>query len=100
MSRSSGPGSPRFFKCGKCRGHAHDVALTGRWKLRAPASHAARGLRNSRFAVEYTCAWCKHTGWSTHVDLGRRAVKEKVIPANELDDVLDHKIVPRLQGGK
>ncbi len=80
MGQSSGPGSPVFFMCFKCRirrgadrvhegkppkfGGLADVQLTGRERK----NRHATGLRSSMTSREYVCV-CGHVGWSNHSDL-------------------------------
>ncbi len=76
MSRSSGPGSPSWFKCAasrsvtldlhKARGHKHVVTRTGRTKPRSKG--AAAGVRHGHVMWEYRCS-CGHHGWSAHNDI-------------------------------
>lgn len=82
MSRSFGTGSPVWFRCTKCRstlnpdrraGDITRVRLTGRERPRRRSKHHPIGSRSTHVAREYECLDCGHVGWSTHVDLARKA---------------------------
>ncbi len=92
MSLSAGPGSPIYFMCQGCRrsrawqardswGVPHDigtalrVTLTGRTKPRAHLASRALGTRHTNTSYEYRCDVCSYLGWSTHIDLDRKATK-------------------------
>lgn len=75
MGRSAGAGSPLSFKCRGCGDASYrTIRLTGRTRVRATKHGSARGARHGGVAREYVCG-CGHTGWSTHVDLLRWAVR-------------------------
>jgi hypothetical protein len=52
----------------------HVVTLTGR-EREAPSPNRGHP-RKSRMSREYRCA-CGHVGWSCHIDLERRAARER-----------------------
>jgi hypothetical protein len=79
MSRSSGPGSPSWFKCTACRSTVnrdprrgkYPVTRTGRTKPRSRG--AALGVRHGHTMHEYRCG-CGFVGWSAHNDVARLPV--------------------------
>lgn len=78
---NAGTGQPIHFRCSQCRaegarwplGSEHRVELTG--KVR-DAKAGTAGVRNSRRALEYRCLDCDHVGWSRHIDLEHKAIRE------------------------
>ncbi len=88
---NAGTGQPLSFRCSNCRnvhgtaeyhgqigtsnyGRVDRVTLSGRKRdLRAKGNATGR---NSRYAREYTCRDCKHTGWSRHIDLRDKEARE------------------------
>lgn len=99
MSRSSGTGSPIAFRCAGCRrkhnsrhdagppvGYASGVDLTGRErKIRSTTTP-----RHSKIGREYRCRTCRHIGWSTHLDLERKAIATRPTgDAAEYADAID-----------
>jgi hypothetical protein len=71
MGRSSGAGSPVYFKCSNCRGR--NYFATGKTRHQGtPKGHAAGTRSHSDTAFEYGCKDCKHVGWSRHKDVWRR----------------------------
>ena len=93
MGQSAGPGSPIHFMCHGCRasrawqardtwgiprslGFAQCVTLTERTKPRAHLARRALGTRHTNTSREYRCDVCSYQGWSTHIDLERKAEKK------------------------
>ena len=82
MSRSSGGGSPLWFKCHGCRKAGrhrthHDIRLTGRKRSKKPNRGCALGVRSTVSQREYECLTCRHVGWSNHTDLARMAGEDR-----------------------
>lgn len=77
MSRSSGAGSPVFFRCSRCK-KTHGVrdgrryVTTGRKREAHTAKGHATGIRSANSAYEYRCLECGFVGWSRHRDVERK----------------------------
>lgn len=73
MSRSSGAGSPIWFRCARCRkgggpgGFVQRVKPTG--KAKPSPRPGVRGARSAKQSYQYECLDCGHVGWSNHKDL-------------------------------
>lgn len=75
---NAGTGQPIVFRCARCRRTGvthHNYSLTGQWKALKGSND-----RTASVSIEYKCE-CKHQGWSRHIDIARRAVREDVIPS-------------------
>lgn len=81
-----GTGRPLNFQCSNCRkakgypanprldkGYRNEVTLTG--KTRSACDGNACDSRSTNTAVQYTCNFCGHTGWSRHYDIFFKAVR-------------------------
>ncbi len=91
MGRGKSAGQPLDFQCSACRktkyqmfprrrfpeshGLVLDVTLTG--KAKAVNDGRANG-RSSNTRVQYKCNDCGHVGWSRHVEIFRKAIKEGI----------------------
>lgn len=84
--KGAGTGRPAHFQCSKCRrakgwppskyldhGYQTEVTLTG--KTRSAVDGNAQTGRSTNTAVQYTCDFCGHTGWSRHYDIFAKAVR-------------------------
>ena len=79
MSRSSGAGSPIFFRCTRCKKYSTRTSAkrgmnyeaTGNVRPAPTRKHHARGIRSANHSYEYRCLDCGHVGWSTHNDVER-----------------------------
>lgn len=88
MSRSAGTGSPVWFRCSACRStlvrnYDSTVELTGRTRPAPSRRYHARGSRSTGTLREYRCS-CGHVGWSNHVDLAHRELRERGVTAGSL----------------
>lgn len=89
MSRSSGPGYPISFRCTRLARtwprtrHDHDAhhhTLTGR--TRDTARNGKGHPRKSWITFEWSCT-CGASGWSSHADLERIAIREGIIATDD-----------------
>lgn len=84
--KGAGTGRPLNFQCSACRkakgyppreylnkGYSGQVTLTG--KTRSACDGNACDGRSTNTAVQYTCDFCGHTGWSRHYDILVKAVR-------------------------
>jgi hypothetical protein len=84
--KGAGTGRPLNFQCSNCRkrkgyppnryydqGYINQVTLTG--KTKSAFDGNAQSGRSTSTAVQYTCNFCGHTGWSRHHDIFVKAVR-------------------------
>lgn len=108
--KGAGTGRPLHFQCSNCRkakgyparpyldkGYSMQVTLTG--KTRSAYDGNACDSRSTCTAVQYTCNFCGHTGWSRHHDIFVKAVKAG-LKTHEGDKRDRERIEERMTKGK